>query len=96
MKTEGTLRLPALLLAVATVSACAGNIGEYDAVMKVKKVRGTRNSDSTYSISVTLQLPARHYVGTTISDLQEYITDCIERYGGVMVRSVSIEIEEWG
>lgn len=31
MKTEGTLRLPALLLAVATVSACAGNIGEYDA-----------------------------------------------------------------
>ena len=71
-------------------------IGEYDAVMKVKKVRGTRNSDSTYSISVTLQLPARHYVGTTISDLQEYITDCIERYGGVMVRSVSIEIEEWG
>ena len=31
MKTEGTLRLPALLLAVAAVSACAGNIGEYDA-----------------------------------------------------------------
>ena len=71
-------------------------IGEYDAVMKVKKVRGTRNSDSTYSISVTLQLPARHYVGTTISDLQEYITECIEKYGGVMIHSVSVEIEEWG
>ena len=71
-------------------------IGEYDPVMKVKKVRGTRNTDSTYSASVTLQLPARHYMGTTISDLQEYITDCIERYGGVMVKTVNIEIEEWG
>ena len=71
-------------------------IGEYDPVMKVKKVRGVRNADSTYSISVTLQLPARHYMGTTISDLQEYITDCIERYGGVMVKTVNIEIEEWG
>ena len=71
-------------------------IGEYDPVMKVKKVRGVRNADSTYSISVTLQLPARHYMGTTISDLQEYITDCIEKYGGVMVKTVNIEIEEWG
>ena len=71
-------------------------IGEYDPVMKVKKVRSVRNSDSSYSISVTLQLPARHYMSTTISDLQEYISDCIERYGGVMVRKTNIEIEEWG
>ena len=68
-------------------------IGEYDPVMKVKKVRGTRNADSTYSVGVTLQLPARHYMSTTISDLQEYISDCIERYGGVMVKTVNIEIE---
>ena len=71
-------------------------IGEYDPVMKVKKVRSVRNTDSSYSISVTLQLPARHYMSTTISDLQEYISDCIERYGGVMVKKTNIEIEEWG
>lgn len=71
-------------------------IGEYDSVMKVKKVRGTRNPDSSYSINVTLQLPIRHYIATTISDLQEYISDCLEKYGGILIKSISIEIEEWG
>ena len=71
-------------------------IGEYDPVMKVKKVRGTKNPDSSYSVSITLRLPVRHYVGATISDLQEYVTECIEKYGGIMVKSTSIEIEEWG
>ena len=71
-------------------------IGEYDPVMKVKKVRGVKNTDSSYSIGITLQLPARHYVNTTISDLQEYISDCIEKYGGVLVKKVNVEIEEWG
>ena len=71
-------------------------IGEYDPVMKVKKVRGSKNQDGSYSVSITLRLPVRHYIGSTISDLQEYITDCIERYGGVMVKTVNIEIEEWG
>ncbi len=71
-------------------------IGEYDPVMRVKKVRGTKNSDASFSISATLQLPVRHYISTSISDLQEYISECIEKYGGVMVSSVSVEIEEWG
>lgn len=72
------------------------SISEYDSVMKVKKVRGTRNPDSSYSIYVTLQLPIRHYLATTISDLQEYISDCLEKYGGILIKKVSIEIEEWG
>ena len=71
-------------------------ISEYDAVMKVKKVKGVRNTDCTYSISVTIQLPMRHYISTTISDLQQYISDCLEKFGSIMVKSVSIEIEEWG
>lgn len=71
-------------------------IGEYDPVMKVKKVRGTKNPDATYSLSITLMLPVKHYISTTISDLQEYITECIEKYGGIMVKGISIEIEEWG
>lgn len=70
--------------------------GEYDPVLKVKKVRGVKNADSTYSIAIMLQLPKRHYLGTTISDLQEYITDCVEKYGGIPVKSLGIEIEEWG
>ena len=72
------------------------SIGDYDPVIKVKKARGVKNSDSTYSIYVTLQLPVRHYMSTTISDLQEYITECLEKYGGILLKNVTIEIEEWG
>ncbi len=71
-------------------------ITDYDPVIKVKKARGIKTPDSTYSLQVTLQLPIRHYMTTTISDLQEYITECIEKYGGILLKSVSIEIEEWG
>ena len=72
------------------------SINEYDSVMKVKKVKGVRNSDRTYSINITLQLPPRHYIPSTISDLQQYTADCLEKFGSIMVKSVSIEIEEWG
>ena len=71
-------------------------IGDYDPVIKVKKAKGVKNSDNTYSISVTLQLPVKHYMTTTMSDLQEYITECVEKFGGIMLKHVTIEIEEWG
>ena len=71
-------------------------IGDYDPVIKVKKAKGVKNSDNTYSISVTLQLPVKHYMTTTMSDLQEYITERVEKFGGIMLKNVTIEIEEWG
>ncbi len=71
-------------------------ISEYDTIIKVKKVRGTKNNDDTYTISVMLQLPIRHYISTTISDLQEYISDCLEKYGNIRIKKVTIDIEEWG
>ena len=71
------------------------SIGEYDSAMKVKKVRGTKNPDSSYSIYVILQISMRHYIANTITDLQDYISDNLERYGNIKVKSVSIEIEEW-
>ena len=71
------------------------SITEYDPVMKVKKVKGVRNPDRTYSITITLLLPPRHYIPSTISDLQQYVRDCLEKFGSIMVKSVSVEIEEW-
>lgn len=70
-------------------------IAEYDSAMKVKKVRGTKNPDSSYSVYVILQISMRHYIANTISDLQDYISDNLERYGNIKIKSVSIEIEEW-
>lgn len=72
------------------------SIGEFDPMMRVKKVKGVRNSDRTYSIGVTILLPPRHYIPSTISDLQQYVRDCLEKFGSIMVKSVSVEIEEWG
>ncbi len=71
-------------------------IDEYDKVIKVKKVRATVGSDNSYDVTVTLQVPLKHYIGQTLGELQDYIADCIEKYGGIMVHQVSIEIEEWG
>lgn len=70
-------------------------IGQYDPVIKVKKVRGIKTSDGSYSVSVTLQLPIRHYISTKFTDLQQYIADCLEKYGGIMIKEVNVEIEEW-
>jgi hypothetical protein len=71
------------------------SIAEYDKVLKVKKVKSTENDDGSITINVILQIPIRHYMGSTITDLQQYIADTIEKFGSVMVRRVAIEIEEW-
>lgn len=71
-------------------------IDEYDKVIKVKKVRLIQNKDASYNLNITLQVPLRHYIGQSMSELQSYIADCIEKYGGIRIEGVSIEIEEWG
>lgn len=71
-------------------------ISEYDTVMKVKKVKSIMGQDAQYSLWVTIQLPISHYIQSSISDLQQYIADCIEKFGNILVKSVTVEIEEWG
>ncbi len=71
-------------------------LNEYDKVIKVKKVTYEIHKDNSYSLNVTLQVPIRHYIGQTITEMQDYISDCIEKYGGILIKNVSIEIEEWG
>lgn len=71
------------------------SISEFDKVLKVKKAKSTENDDGSYTINVILQIPIRHYMGSTISDLQEHIADTIEKFGNIMIKRVAIEIEEW-
>ena len=71
------------------------SIAEYDKVLKVKKVKSTENNDGSYTINVILQIPIRHYMGSTITDLQQYIAETIEKFGNILIRRVAIEIEEW-
>ena len=88
---------------IARILAEEGYIWSYevsgegkDKVIKVKKVRLIQDRGNTYSLSITLQVPLRHYIGQSMSELQNYISDCIEKYGGIIINGVSIEIEEWG
>lgn len=70
-------------------------IDEYDKVIKVKRVTSTpEKNGSGISLDVILQVPIRHYIGQSITEMQNYIADCIEKYGGLLVKRVSIEIEE--
>ena len=78
MKTEGTLRLPALLLAVAAVSACAGNIGEYDAEGYFESTEVTVSAESagrilSFDIEEGQRVEAGVRVGC-IDTVQLYLT----------------------
>ena len=44
-------------------------IDEYDKVIKVKKVRLIQNKGASYNLNLTLQVPLRHYIGQSMSEL---------------------------
>lgn len=69
-------------------------LSEYDPLLRVKKVKGIRNSDDSYTITVVVLLSNRHYIQGSISDLQNFIRDCLEKFGNIQVKSTSVEIEE--
>jgi uncharacterized alkaline shock family protein YloU len=48
-----------------------------------------------YNLTVKLRVPMKHQISTTLAELQEYIADSLEKYGGIFVSGVNIEIEEW-
>lgn len=67
---------------------------EYDPLLRVKKVNGIKNNDESYFITVTVLLPSKHYIQGSISELQNFVRDCLEKFGNIQVKSVSVEIEE--
>jgi uncharacterized alkaline shock family protein YloU len=69
-------------------------LDEFDHMIKVKKV-GMKIEPEGYHLTVKLRVPMKHQISTTLADLQEYIADSLEKYGGIFVSGVNIEIEEW-
>ncbi|MCH3916178.1 MAG: hypothetical protein LKE40_01595 [Spirochaetia bacterium] len=70
-------------------------LDEFDTAIKVVQV-SSEIKDEGYSIFVKLRIPTRHMMGTTIGELQEYISESLEKYGSIFVCNVSVEMEEWG
>jgi len=69
-------------------------LDEFDSQIKVKRVKVQIKSEG-YALTVKLRVPMQHNIATTLGELQEYIADSLEKYGGIFVASVNIEIEEW-
>ncbi|MGI5909618.1 MAG: hypothetical protein ACOX6K_04535, partial [Sphaerochaetaceae bacterium] len=69
-------------------------LDEFDNMIKVKKVQVKVNPEG-YALTVKLRVPIKHQISSTLAELQEYIADSLEKYGGIFVTSVNIEIEEW-
>jgi len=67
---------------------------EFDTAIKVVKVTAEVKREG-YSIYAKLRIPTKHMMGTTIRELQEYISESLEKYGSIFICNVSVEMEEW-
>ncbi len=74
------------------VSHC---LNEFDPQLKVRKVNVQLQPEG-YNLTVKLRVPISHRITTTLQELQAYISESMERYGGIVILSVNLEIEEWG
>lgn len=70
-------------------------LSEFDSQIQVKGVTAQLSQEG-YVLNVQLRMPVQHQISTSITELQEYIADSLEKYSSIFVASVSIEIEEWG
>lgn len=69
-------------------------LDEFDSQIKVRRVVVKVVSEG-YHLTVKLRVPMKHQISSTLAELQEYIADSLEKYAGIFVSSVNIEIEEW-
>ncbi len=70
-------------------------LDEFDHMIKVKKV-SVRIDPEGYNLTVKLRVPMKHQIASTLKELQDYIGESLEKYGGIFVAGVNLEIEEWG
>ncbi len=69
-------------------------LDEFDETIKVKKVL-VKNDPDGYTLTVKLKVPMKSQISGILKELQQYIADSMERYGGVIVSQVHIEIDDW-
>ncbi len=69
-------------------------LDEFDPAIKVLKLNA-KILESGYSLSIKLRIPSKHMMKTSIGELQEYISESLEKYGSIFIARVIIEMEEW-
>lgn len=66
---------------------------EYENSVKIGNLSYTVDKDG-YSITTVLRMPTSK-TRQQITELEEYIAESLERYGGMLIKKVSIDIEVW-
>lgn len=69
-------------------------LDEFDQSIRVISLT-SKVYDNGYSLSVKLRIPTSHMMKTSISELQEYISESLEKYGSIFIANVAIDMEEW-
>ena len=72
------------------VSHC---LNEYEETMKVSKVSFTYGSEG-YDLDVIIRTPEA-ISGLMIAELEEYIADSLEKYGGILIHKVKLNVQAW-
>ena len=72
------------------VSHC---LNEYEETMKVSKVSFTYSAEG-YDLDVIIRTP-QAISGLMIAELEEYIADSLEKYGGILIHKVKLNVQAW-
>ena len=65
---------------------------EFDESITVKKVK-VRDSSHGYKIDVFIKIPFGVQLSGNMHDFQQYIVDSLEKYTGIMIEKVNVEID---
>ena len=66
---------------------------EYEQTLKVSKVSFTYGADG-YDLEISVRTP-QAISGVMVSELEEYIADSLEKYGGIMIHKVRLNVQAW-
>ena len=96
---ENTLVRPSFSIPKETISETAFTqmisqcLSEYENTMKIQKVSYLFEKGA-YNLEITIRTP-QSISDTALKELEEYISDSLERYGGILISGISIHINLW-
>ncbi len=69
-------------------------LDDLDPAIKIIKLNAKILNEG-YSLSIKLRIPSKHMLKISLVELQEYISESLEKYGSIFVAKVFVEMEEW-
>ncbi|MBQ5365793.1 MAG: hypothetical protein IIU49_06975 [Spirochaetales bacterium] len=66
---------------------------EYEETMKVSKVSFTYGAEG-YDLDIIIRTP-QAISGLMVAELEEYIADSLEKYGGILIHKVKLTVQAW-